>query len=435
MNHLKKQYIHFVLCYPGKILLSCLLFVCLLSIGIKNLSISNDFRIYFSQDNPQLITFNIFEETFTPNDNVSLIVVAKSGDVFTRRGLTLIEKLTEESSQIPLAMLITSISNFQHVTSHNDTIHGSKLIESADTLTDSDITKIKDITLTEKRLVKHLVSLDGVMTGVITTLALGREVSDETGRIVEFVRAIRDRYQVDYPEFKIYVGGSALMNASLAEGVIKDLETLVPLSYLIIFSGLIFLLRSIAGTIAIGLMVSACLIAIFGIFGFLDPVLTPVAGFVPSILLSIMVADSVHILSSFSYAYTDKDKQSAIKKSLNINLLPITITSVTTIIGFLCLNFSDSPPYRALGNMVASGVLLAWLFSLTVKSHTNHLVLLFKPFSESLYLLQIRRMMNTVLLCRRQYIFQKVNARQSTINRIHHLTNFKTIIKIFCPVI
>jgi uncharacterized protein len=367
MSDIKRSYSDFVLQHPGKILAVLLLFVLLMAIGLKNLSISNDFRVYFSEDNPQLMTFDAFEEIFTPTDNVSLIIVANTGDVFTRRGLDLIEKLTKESWQIPSSILVTSFSNFQHVTANGDTIESRDLVENAETLTDQEITQIKTITLSKERLVKRMISADGVMAGIFITLQLNRESYNESNRVVNFTRAIRDRYQKQYPEFKLYVGGSTTMNSTLAEGVENDLEKLLPLSYFIIFGGLIVLLRSVTGTIAIGLMVSACLIVTFGFFGFIDPILTPVAGFVPSILLSIIVADSVHILSSFSHAYhSDQNKLQAIRDSLDINLLPVTITSATTIVGFLCLNFSDSPPYRALGNMIASGVVLAWVFSLTV---------------------------------------------------------------------
>ena len=42
---------------------------------------------------------------------------------------------------------------------------------------------------------------------------------------------------------------------------------------------------------------------------------------------------------------------------------PVFLTSLTTAIGFLSLNFSDSPPFRQLGNLVAFGVLCAFVYS------------------------------------------------------------------------
>jgi hypothetical protein len=59
------------------------------------------------------------------------------------------------------------------------------------------------------------------------------------------------------------------------------------------------------------------------------------------------------------------ERHDALRESLRINLNPVFITSLTTIIGVLCLNFSDSPPFQDLGNMVALGVFIAFILSMT----------------------------------------------------------------------
>jgi predicted RND superfamily exporter protein len=53
-------------------------------------------------------------------------------------------------------------------------------------------------------------------------------------------------------------------------------------------------------------------------------------------------------------------------ESLRINLQPIFLTSLTTAIGFLSMNFSDAPPFRDLGNIVAMGVMAAFFISITL---------------------------------------------------------------------
>ncbi len=60
------------------------------------------------------------------------------------------------------------------------------------------------------------------------------------------------------------------------------------------------------------------------------------------------------------------DKNDAIVDAMVINGQPVFLTSLTTAIGFLTLNFSDSPPFRLLGNLTAFGVGAAWLYSMTV---------------------------------------------------------------------
>ena len=56
----------------------------------------------------------------------------------------------------------------------------------------------------------------------------------------------------------------------------------------------------------------------------------------------------------------------ALIEAVRVNFLPVSITSLTTIVGFLSLNFSDSPPYWHLGNITAVGIAAAWLYSITL---------------------------------------------------------------------
>ena len=84
-------------------------------------------------------------------------------------------------------------------------------------------------------------------------------------------------------------------------------------------------------------------------------------------ILTLAVADCIHILTSMFYEMRQgADKRTAIARSIKINFQPILLTSVTTAIGFLSMNFSDSPPFRDLGNLVAMGVMLAFFFSVTI---------------------------------------------------------------------
>ncbi|MDZ4153843.1 efflux RND transporter permease subunit, partial [Methylicorpusculum sp.] len=86
----------------------------------------------------------------------------------------------------------------------------------------------------------------------------------------------------------------------------------------------------------------------------------------PIIILTMAVADCVHFLASMLHHLRNGlDKKAAIQDSLRINFQPMFLTSITTAIGFLSLNFSDAPPYRDLGNVVAIGVVCAFILTVT----------------------------------------------------------------------
>jgi predicted RND superfamily exporter protein len=56
-------------------------------------------------------------------------------------------------------------------------------------------------------------------------------------------------------------------------------------------------------------------------------------------------------------------KHDAIVESMRVNLQPVFLTSLTTAIGFLSMNFSDAPPFWDLGNITAIGVTAAFAYA------------------------------------------------------------------------
>jgi predicted RND superfamily exporter protein len=103
-----------------------------------------------------------------------------------------------------------------------------------------------------------------------------------------------------------------------------------------------------------------------GYAGFAGIPISPFSGSAPVIILTLAIADSIHVMSSMITLMREgKDKLTALKESIRINFLPVTITSVSTIVGFLALNFSDAPPFHHLGNMASVGIAAAWFYSLT----------------------------------------------------------------------
>ena len=100
--------------------------------------------------------------------------------------------------------------------------------------------------------------------------------------------------------------------------------------------------------------------------GWIGIKMSPPTTTVPIVIMTLAIADCVHILVNFLHGMRDgESKYQAMMESLRINLQPIFITTLTTAIGFLSLNFSDAPPFRDLGNMAAMGVVLAFLLSVT----------------------------------------------------------------------
>jgi predicted RND superfamily exporter protein len=84
------------------------------------------------------------------------------------------------------------------------------------------------------------------------------------------------------------------------------------------------------------------------------------------IIPTMAIADSVHVLMTYVLDMRrGESKHEAMVDSIRVNLQPVFLTSVTTAIGFLSMNFSDAPPFHDLGNIVAMGVMIAFGLSVT----------------------------------------------------------------------
>ena len=143
-----------------------------------------------------------------------------------------------------------------------------------------------------------------------------------------------------------------------------DMKSLVPFMYGIVLIVMALSLRTFWGTLTTVLIMAFSILTGMGTAGWSGISLTPISANAPTIILTLAVADSIHILVTLFYEMRHgKPKYEAIRESLRVNHQPVFITSLTTAIGFLSLNFSDSPPFQDLGNIVAVGVMAAYVYS------------------------------------------------------------------------
>jgi len=362
-----ENYIRWIIAQRKWIASLSILAVLIISFGASKLTFTSDFRTYFGPENPQLVAFENMERTFSKQDSAFFYIHAKEGDLFTHRGLSLIETFTDKGWQLPYSQRVTSLQNYQHTDVEDDDLMIDYLYYDAANLTQDDLNRIKKVTFNEPTLLHRLISEDGASTGISVRAVLPAGTTRETSReVVISARALAENMRLDYPEFDILVGGSLSSNVTMGEAIKQDIENLLGLSYLVMIIIMIILLRTFSGMLLTLMIISFSVLSTMGLFGWLGFTMTPPTGFVPTAILTIAVADTIHILISYYYELAHgKSKHEAIQEALRINFSPVFITSITTVIGVLCLNTSDSPPYRDMGNMIAMGVFFAWIYSIS----------------------------------------------------------------------
>ncbi len=347
-----------------------LLLTVLLANGAKLLfsNPDNDYRTFFNDDNPELIAFDFIQNNFTKSDSALIVISPKKGDVFNPNSLAAVQWLTEQAWQLTHSTRVDSIANYQHTEAEGDDLTVAELYEETEGLSINQLEHIKNIVLNEALLLRRLIADNGEAAGINVTFTL----PDDADQTIEFktiadeIFTIRSEFRKKFPDHTIYLTGIVMMNQAFGDAGENDAKNLLPIMYLIVLIILIVMLRSAVPVLSTMLLIIFSIIWAYGFSGYVGMKLTSPMFSVMNIVLTLAIADGMHLLMTFVQGMRNgQDKVSAMTESLTVNAWPIFLTSVTTAIGFLTLNFSETPPFNDLGNASAFGVMAAWLMSMT----------------------------------------------------------------------
>ncbi len=335
--------------------------------GARFLTVNPDNRVFFSKDNPHLLALEELENVYSKDNNVMFVLAPKDGEVFTRDTLAAIEDLTEQAWQLPYSQRVGSITNFQHTRADGDTLAVADLVKGARELSDDQLAEIRAIALSRLTLVNRVVSESGAVTAVNAIIVLPSKDINEVPETAAVARRMAADFRAKYPDIDLYLTGGIMINLAFSEVPEQDMATLVPIMFGLVLLILGISLRTVTGTAVTLSIIVFSVFGTMGLAGWAGVVMNAGTMGAPVIILTLSVAHSVHILATMRQQMRGgAAKRDAIVESLRVNMAPVFITSITTAIGFMTMNFSDAPPFRTLGNIVATGVMVAFALSVTL---------------------------------------------------------------------
>ena len=282
----------------------------------------------------------------------------------SNESLDAIQWLTDESWQTPFSNRVDSITNFQHSQADGDDLVVDDMYEGGDHITETDLAFVREIVMSRPTLVNRLVSENGAVTAINVNVILPAKSLDEVPQIAAFGRARADEFRAKFPDIDLYLVGGSMINMAFSEVPEQDMATLFPIMILLILLVIGIALRSILWTVLTLVTVIFAVVVTHGLAGWLGVILNAGTMGTPIIILTLAIAHCVHIMvTTGQQMRKGATKHDAIVESLRVNMAPVFITSLTTAIGFLSMNFSDAPPFRLLGNLVAGGVMVAFVLS------------------------------------------------------------------------
>ena len=135
--------------------------------GGRYLTVTGDYRAQLGEDNPELATFDVFEDTYAATYVALVAIAPRTGSVFTRDTLQAVDELTEATWSLPYSTRVDSLTNYSHSEAvGEDDLIVAPLVADARSLDDPGLARIRRIALGEADLVGRLVSPDGRVAGV-----------------------------------------------------------------------------------------------------------------------------------------------------------------------------------------------------------------------------------------------------------------------------
>lgn len=351
--------------WPKLVMLFSLLTIAAFGSFIPTLHKDTSSDAFIAKDDPVLIYREYVRDTFGLEDPI-VVAVMNAGEtgVFNPDTLAVVHTLTEGVGALanvdPDRMV--SLATESNIVG---TFDGMEVTDFFDpypaTQTDADAIKaaIDDFPLYQGSLVAR----DGTSTLIIAEL-LDQEVAQQTYQdILDVVKT------VNLPDgVEVHVAGEGAVAGYLATYIDNDAMRLNPLAGLVITIVLFVAFRTVIGTILPNIIVGGTVAASLGLMAAFDVSFFVITNGLPTILIGIAVADSIHILSQvYEEQVRDPEakRQTIAVRALSKMWKPVTLTTITTVAGFVGLWIgAEMPPMSYFGLFAAIGVVAAWFYSI-----------------------------------------------------------------------
>lgn len=360
-------YVDWITKNPWPVLVVSVLIALGLAYGLSTLTFRSDNRVFFGEDNPELRELENFERTFGREDNVIFVVSAKAGDLFTPARLRAINELTDAAWRLPDVKRVDSVTNFQRVRASENDIDIDQLARSGDSLTPAQASQLRREAAEEPLLVGRLLSRDARLGLVAVNFRFHPDTaSSQSEAAMAAARQLSDGFAGKYPELEIGLSGSVALDHAFVEASTFDSSVLLPAMLVVLLIVIVVTLRSAAGSFATFLVILLGTLSALGLSALLGIPLSSPSVVAPNIILTLATCDCLHICAGMMrLRRSGMERREAVRDSLIDCCGPISLTTLTTSVGFLSLGFSPVPPFAHLGFIVAIGAVTTWALSMS----------------------------------------------------------------------
>ncbi len=164
-----------------------------------------------------------------------------------------------------------------------------------------------------------------------------------------------------------HITGMPVAQDTFGVEMFKQMAVSAPMAMLLIFLLMWYFFKSVKFIVSPMIVAMVAVICTMGALVATGHTVHIMSSMIPVFIMPIAVLDAVHILSDFFDRYPHfKDRRKTIDHVMVDLSKPMLFTSLTTTAGFGSLAFTPIPPVQTFGIFIALGVVLAYLFTITL---------------------------------------------------------------------
>lgn len=378
----------YVFAHHKQVILVCVLLMVGFISQMPKLTVDTTIEGFLYKDDPAMVAYDLFRDQFGRDDRI--VMGIEGGDVFTATFLQQLASFQQAiESRVPYLEQVDSLINARDVYGTEDEL----IVEDLFAVwpdTDEQLAVIKKRALANPLYRNLILSAGGNFTTVVAKIRRYSEVLTDDQALDQFdfdvtsdqmstekpvllseaqndevitvlLQVIREH---DSESFRIYTAGQPMLTYTIKNALLEDMRIFVALGLLAIAILLLLLFRTISAVIPPLVVVICSLLSTLSCMAMADvPVQIPTQ-ILPSFLLAVGVADSVHILTIFHHRLrSGEEKQTALRHAMGHAALPVLFTSLTTAAGLCSFMGSAMAPVSTLGIFAPLGVLFALFYS------------------------------------------------------------------------
>lgn len=370
-----------------------LLMIALLTVGLglglrRGLSLTVSPLLFIAEQSAERDDYNRARAQF--GDDLVLVVAVESDDAFAPANLAKLRTLHQQIEALPGVAEIISLSNTPYARGDAKGASVEPLIPALDGLAPERLAEARQVALTDKLFAGQIVAHDGRMAA-LNILFKTELTTGERYQLTERIDAMARR--AGFP--RVFLAGDPYSQWRGTEALRRDLTLFLPLTLLLVAILLWLCFRSLVAVVLPLLTVGIGLIWVFGLMGHIGAQFNILSLMLPTLLLAIGCSYVIHVFNQIgleqadcglriadrglvqgeafqtspspSFAAQGQTQQSAIlSKALAFISLPVIVSALTIIAGFLSLTFTTIPGIRSTALYAAIGAGTTMVLSLTM---------------------------------------------------------------------